>query len=1290
MAEQTLAQKWRAKYGSDYDDLDDQQLEAMIDKKYPGDYDDIPRTQKAAPTKPQRSLLSRGISAAISPINALSRASQRVANVVEGVDRPVHDAHKVEVEDDVGGVVRQSSGLLNPMKEGNLLTAPLEAIYAAQQAIPGAVESLAQEPIATLRGGAAGVIEGVGQMSPFDFATILAGRLAGRARSSPGSAVKSGPRPVVETAPPTAPEAFQGARLRRERPTAAQSPTDMQTILTEIVEEGKRPTRAQNPSTIEPPAPSPEGLILGPDGKYRPAPEGKYTVKAGKTPKRGGDEVDESGAPRVTGKLPRKKAEPKKPEAKISDLTEDSTIKEVAEAVNAVARKEPEVLAKRVPELEELAENMEGGPRSPNRAVNEALQAETLRGASGKVVRKREPGIVADDVVTKAMEEHPAIKVGEEPITRKVAAARNRPEATPLQKQFAEEAVEGAARVRGSDADIPDNPTAKKLEADRQAIARGELVEEIPKEELVPVRHPRPDDVPETVAPQAAKARTEFEAAAAINNPSPVPKLPPMKAPKAAKAGAVEEVPVTKVPAAQTKGKAAALPENLSNLSASEQIRITKLHTQVPEAVRSAVANGAKLPKMTGDVAEKAADYQALYRKTQAAPAAPKPPKVDVPKLAASDPLNKVIHDQIADMETKRAAAGARLPADLRKALDEGTSTEGLLKREHVDDLFAYTGWRDRIEGARARIAQAKEIDDVATANMVAAAKAAGREAPKPSSVVARSEEVAQKLALPSAPVAEIKPKAIAAAVDESLKLSSPRRMKLEAEEAEDGLNFARPMRKEADEVEDHRLRFKPTIRPYLTRDDIGVPPKGVSEKMWRTAHANAREAGRLFKERQILDPRVIDVARRFFGSEQAAKLSGIPRELIEEASTLPAKRKPMEVALRELDEELDRRYKFAMEDPKGFIRAEALLAGAGAITGASVGAMLGGESVEDRFAAAVSLMLMGGLGAYGSGKAIANAGKLKNKGKNFAAQTKANIEALDSANLLAGPAAIKASLGAGGGIAAGVWQRLREGRKADAVRGMKFMAKEAPGMWLNVFKGPMGSRTMQKQGALTSGVQKQAGKIPTFILNQVLRPFVASDTVGKTALRRMGFTEEESLRLMMNGEPTSAQGQMYLRAINSMWVTRMLMKFPRVRIGSLERGVEFTPGLSGRFNTRKGHNAEQLTKQQLRARAEFGAGAIAFGTAYGYFADPGFMEAGVGSALAGPAFLPMAAGIAFGKGLKKGDVVRAVRDAAVEVGSAAPQVSDTNIRSTFSTERWTPGRPLRRGLAALGIGEEP
>jgi hypothetical protein len=51
MADETLAQRVRAKHPGAYDDLSDADLEAAVLKKFPGVYDDIPRTKTQAPAE---------------------------------------------------------------------------------------------------------------------------------------------------------------------------------------------------------------------------------------------------------------------------------------------------------------------------------------------------------------------------------------------------------------------------------------------------------------------------------------------------------------------------------------------------------------------------------------------------------------------------------------------------------------------------------------------------------------------------------------------------------------------------------------------------------------------------------------------------------------------------------------------------------------------------------------------------------------------------------------------------------------------------------------------------------------------------------------------------------------------------------------------------------------------------------------------------------------------------------------------------------------------------------------
>lgn len=114
----TLAQKWRAKYGAAYDDLSDQQLEAMIDKKYPGTYADIPRssTPKETPTAVTPAVLAT--------LGAVAGTAKAAPAVLSGVSNL---AGKIP-----GGVVKEAVPLMGAyeaykdVKSGNYGTAALE------------------------------------------------------------------------------------------------------------------------------------------------------------------------------------------------------------------------------------------------------------------------------------------------------------------------------------------------------------------------------------------------------------------------------------------------------------------------------------------------------------------------------------------------------------------------------------------------------------------------------------------------------------------------------------------------------------------------------------------------------------------------------------------------------------------------------------------------------------------------------------------------------------------------------------------------------------------------------------------------------------------------------------------------------------------------------------------------------------------------------------------------------------------------------------------------------------
>lgn len=121
--DRTLAQKWRAKYGSAYDDLTDQQLEALIDKKYPGTYADIPRsaTVKEFPTPVTPAVLAT--------LGAVAGTAKVAPAVLSGVGTI---AGKLP-----GGVVKEAVPLMGAyeaykdVKQGNYGTAAIEGAPAA-------------------------------------------------------------------------------------------------------------------------------------------------------------------------------------------------------------------------------------------------------------------------------------------------------------------------------------------------------------------------------------------------------------------------------------------------------------------------------------------------------------------------------------------------------------------------------------------------------------------------------------------------------------------------------------------------------------------------------------------------------------------------------------------------------------------------------------------------------------------------------------------------------------------------------------------------------------------------------------------------------------------------------------------------------------------------------------------------------------------------------------------------------------------------------------------------------
>lgn len=486
-----------------------------------------------------------------------------------------------------------------------------------------------------------------------------------------------------------------------------------------------------------------------------------------------------------------------------------------------------------------------------------------------------------------------------------------------------------------------------------------------------------------------------------------------------------------------------------------------------------------------------------------------------------------------------------------------------------------------------------------------------------------------------------------------------------------------------------------PSAPVRSVEESIGPPPKGVEPDQWTSINALESEFARQ-ADRGVRDIRIMDEMRRFWGSDEAARRLGVSKDDLVNLTGATTKKRP----LRAIIDEMDQRYQYLVDDPSGFLRTEALLAGTGAAAGALAGATIEGEDAVDRLAFALSGAAIGGglglAGAKGVQAALRAAKPVKGKTGPLTGAGNA-VEIIDSANLLAGPAAFKASFGSMGGVAAGLWQRFQEGRIGEVRAGLRSIRREAPQLWWNTLKGP--TSNLGKGSAYTSHVAKQA-RLPQMaekVLLNVLRPFIAADRAGKVALKRMGFSEAESDRLMLLGEPVTWQGQTFLNTINSHMALRLFAKFPRVRIGGLERGVEFTPFLSKKFGQSMRHRKspqgrfapqEPINAKALRARAQFGGGMMLAGTAYGYLQDPSLAEGALVSSMAGPAAVPAAASIAAGKALRSGGDPQdlAMRALEVVVGSI-PSISESDVR--MLPDRLKPLSPLMRALRAAGLVEE-
>lgn len=299
------------------------------------------------------------------------------------------------------------------------------------------------------------------------------------------------------------------------------------------------------------------------------------------------------------------------------------------------------------------------------------------------------------------------------------------------------------------------------------------------------------------------------------------------------------------------------------------------------------------------------------------------------------------------------------------------------------------------------------------------------------------------------------------------------------------------------------------------------------------------------------------------------------------------------------------------------------------------------------------------------------------------------SAEALDTANMLAGPAAVKASLGSVGASAIGIVQRILEGNYPAARAGLRYAWKQAPTVWWRALTAPTASIT----GPYTARIVQGTGTngLPQRILANVTRPFAAADQAGAGILKAAGFSQAEAERLMLMGEPTSWQGQAILNIINDNMAYRLLAKFPRVRIAQFERGMEYLPGVPYRKSPRslkadakvgrvEFRQQEGLSRSAWNARKKIGATIMLAGSAYGYWREPSLAEMGLVSSVAGPAALPASISMAAGKAIKAGQ--DPITEALVTAVSSTPQISEADVRRW--QDRAVPLRSLRRAVGSL------
>jgi hypothetical protein len=495
---------------------------------------------------------------------------------------------------------------------------------------------------------------------------------------------------------------------------------------------------------------------------------------------------------------------------------------------------------------------------------------------------------------------------------------------------------------------------------------------------------------------------------------------------------------------------------------------------------------------------------------------------------------------------------------------------------------------------------------------------------------------------------------------------------------------------------------------------EIGPAPKGVEPQQWKTANA-ARKLAQSQVKRGVQDARVFRIMQDVFGAEETADMMGWGRKGAQRVReiTQQSRKKPLSA----LAQEAEARMQHLIDDPSGFMRTEALIAGTGMAAGGMVGATIGGEDLTDHVAGLLAGAFAGAVAGTGVGRVAMqrgriakDMGKLKWGLKPLAKDVPRAMEAATTGNLLAGRAVFKASLGAMSSVGQAIYQRLREGRKADAVRMMKSVGTDmVPTYFSTLFEE---TRKLQQQAPQYSS---HSGKVrppsPTILskgaeyaTTQVLRPMIAADEAAKKVLRRGGFSDAEAARKMLVGEPASWMGQAAINVASAHFLTRMLVKFPRVGISALERAIEHTPYINRKFNTRSQKQGlssmaprnfrqqEALSPKALKAMGELGAASLVAGSIYGYYRDPGLAEIGLASSAFGGASVLAGAGMAAGKQFKKSMKKKGGAESAVEsaiagasaVASSAPKLDEDNVR--MFAGQFVPGAATKRMLEDWGL----